>query len=119
MNSSVKINRVVLAFSAAMLLACEVAASAYADDQVVRSQTVKFQDLNVDTPAGVEALYGRIHAAAQRVCSETGDPIQQIAAASCAKKAEANAIGNLGLIQLTAYYRMKTGDGMGPLTAKR
>jgi UrcA family protein len=38
----------------------------------VRSETVKFQDLNVGTPAGVEALYGRIHSAAVRVCSPSG-----------------------------------------------
>ena len=117
MNASVKIDRVVLAFSAAVLLACGVVSSAYADDQV-RSETVKFQDLNVDTPAGVQALYGRIHAAARRVCSEA-DPIQQIAANACAKKAEAKAVGNLSLTQLTAYYRMKTGDRTEPLTANR
>jgi len=117
MNSSIKINRVVLAFSAAMLLTCEVAASVYADNQV-RTQTVRFQDLNVETPAGVQALYGRIHAAAERVCSES-DQSRQVAAAACAKKAEAEAVGNLGLIQLTAYYRMKTGDGTDALTANR
>lgn len=117
MNSSIKINRVVLAFSAAMLLTCEVAASVYADNQV-RTQTVRFQDLNVETPAGVQALYGRIHAAAERVCSES-DPSRQIAADACAKRAEAEAVGNLGLIQLTAYYRMKTGDGTDALTANR
>jgi UrcA family protein len=69
MNSNIKTdNRPFLACSTAMLLACVLAASnAFADDQV-RSETVKFADLKVDTPAGAEALYRRISAAAQRVC---------------------------------------------------
>jgi UrcA family protein len=69
MNSNVKTaNRTILAYLIAMWLACVlVASNAYADDQV-RTETVKFADLKVDTPAGVEALYRRIYAAAQRVC---------------------------------------------------
>lgn len=47
-----------------------MAATALADDGV-RTETVKFQDLNTDTAAGVQALYGRIHSAAQRVCSQS------------------------------------------------
>ena len=57
-----------LAYSTAIVLACVLAASnAFADDQV-RSETVKFADLKVDTQPGAEALYRRIFAAAQRVC---------------------------------------------------
>jgi UrcA family protein len=118
MNSNVNItDRIVRAFATTVLLACAVVSGAYADEQV-RSQTVKFQDLNIDTPAGVRALYGRIHAAAQRVCSDS-DPIMAVAASVCAKKAEARAIGTLGLFQLTAYYREKTGDHTELLTANQ
>src|SRR5690348_16705948 len=69
MNSKVKTNySPFLVCSTAMLLACALVASdAFADDQV-RSETVKFADLKVDTQAGVEALNRRIYAAAQRVC---------------------------------------------------
>jgi UrcA family protein len=121
MNSNVKTaNRIALAFSTAMLLACAViVSSAFADDQV-RSETVKFADLNVNTPAGVGALYERIHSAARRVCSETGsDPFLPVAAAACARKAEAQAIETLGLPPLTAYYQMKTGNHAQPLAANR
>jgi UrcA family protein len=118
MNLSVKsANRVALAFSTAVLVACAVVSSAFADEEV-RSETVKFQDLNVNTAAGVEALYQRIHSAAKRVCSES-DPLQQIAAGACARKAEVRAIDKVNLPQLTAYYRMKTGDQTQPLAAKR
>jgi UrcA family protein len=120
MNSNIKnVDRRSLAFSTAMLLACVWAVStAYAGEEL-RSQTVKFQDLNVNTPEGVRALYGRIHAAAWQVCSSTGDPIEQFAARTCARKAEAKAIETVNLPQLTAFYQTKTGDRTQPLSASR
>jgi UrcA family protein len=121
MNSKVKtVNRLSPALAAAMLLACAWALStAFAGEQV-RSETVKFQDLNVNTSQGVEALYGRIHAAAWRVCSTSStDPLYQSAARDCARKAEAKAIGTVNLPQLTAFYRIKTGDHTQPLSASR
>jgi UrcA family protein len=121
MNSSVKTaNPVPLAFSAAMLLACVWAVStAFAGEQV-RSETVKFSDLNVNTSEGVQALYGRIHAAAWHVCvSTSADPILQSGARDCARKAEAKAVETVNLPQLTAFYQTKTGDHTQPLSAKR
>jgi UrcA family protein len=121
MNSNIKnVDRRSLAFSTAMLLACVWAGStAYAGEEL-RSQTVKFQDLNVNTPEGVRALYSRIHAAAWQVCSSTtGDPIEQMGARACARKAEAKAIETVNLPQLTAFYRTKTGDRTQPLSASR
>ena len=121
MKSNLKtVNHVAVAFATAMLLACAViASSAFADDQF-RSETVKFGDLNVNTPAGAEALYRRIHLAAGRVCpSDSSDPLSRISAANCARKAEAEAIEKLGLPQLTAYYQMKTGNHTQPLSASR
>ena len=109
MNSNIKtVERIPLVFSTAMLLALTLVVSdAFADDQV-RTETVKFQDLNVVAPGGVEALYGRIHAAAKRVCSES-DKMQQFRADACAKKAEAQAIAALDIPELTAFYQIKTG----------
>jgi UrcA family protein len=121
MNSSVKIaKRLPLAFSAAMLLACVwTVSTAFAGEQI-RSETVKFHDLNVNTSEGVQALYGRIHAAAWHVCvTSSNDPIYLNGARDCAKKAEAKAIETVNLPQLTAFYRMKTGDRAQPLSANR
>ena len=71
MNSNVKSDkRVILAYVAALWLACGLAAS-NAQGADARSETVKFTDLNLDSQAGVEALYGRIHAAAWRGCCRT------------------------------------------------
>jgi len=119
MKSNVKtVNCISRALSAAMLLTCVWAFSSASADEQVRSERVKFQDLNVNAPDGVQALYSRIHAAAKRVCSEN-DPIMQLASAACARKAEANAIEKLSLPQLTAYYKIKTGDHTQPLVAAR
>ena len=119
MNSNIKTgSQAPLAVSlAAVLAAVFGASSAFADDQL-RAEAVSFQDLNVSTPAGVEALYVRIHTAAKRVCSES-DRIQQQRAIACAKKAEAQAVNNLNLPLLTAYHRVKTGGAMQPLSASR
>jgi UrcA family protein len=119
MNSNIKTaNRMPLAFSAAMLAACVwLVSPAFAGEQL-RSETVKFPDLNMNTPEGVQALYRRIHAAALRVCTST-DPIQQLAASDCAKNAEAKAIETVNLPQLTAFYRTKTGNRTQPLSANR
>ena len=121
MNSSVKTaTRVPPAFAAAMLLACVWAVSPVFAGEEVRSETVKFTDLNMSTSEGVQALYGRIHAAAWRVCSTpSADPLFQHGARGCARKAEAKAIETVNLPQLTAFYRMKTGDQTQPLSASR
>ena len=119
MNSNIRTgSRAPLAVSLAVVLACVLGASnAFADDQV-RAETVKFHDLNVVTPAGAEALYGRIHAAAKRVCSES-DRMHQQRAIACAKKAEAQAVENLNLPLLTAYHWANTGGATQPLSANR
>ena len=117
MSSKVTIaSRIPLALTTAALLALAVV-SAHAEDQV-RSETVRFPDLNVDTPAGAQALYGRIHAAAKRVCSDDA-VLPHLAAQSCARKAEARAVAQLALPQLTAYFQMKTGVEPQPLIANR
>jgi UrcA family protein len=117
MNSSIK-TRIPLSIATAILLSCVWGAPSAFADEPVRTERVKFHDLNVETPEGVQALYGRIHAAAKRVCSES-DPVLRAAASACARKAEGDAIEKLNLSQLTAYYKIKTGDRTQPLVAAR
>jgi len=57
------------------------------------------------TAAGVEALYGRIHAAARRVCEQpAGEPA---AVRGCMTKTESQAIGKVDAPLLTAIYQKK------------
>jgi UrcA family protein len=111
MNENVKTkNRISASLSTALLLVCVCAFSGAFADEPVRSERVKFQDLNMDTPQGVQALYGRIHSAALRVCSAS-DPILRQAVVACAAKAEGDAIQKLNLPQLTAYSKIKAKGG--------
>lgn len=114
MNAKIKTeNHAALVCAIAMSLACAlVASNAHADDQA-RSETVKFADLNLDTSAGAEALYGRIHAAARRVCDDMPD------ISGCVTHAERGAIGKVNAPLLTAYYEKRTGTPPQALTAKR
>ena len=108
--------RTILGYASTMWLACVlVAFNAHANDE--RSETVKFSDLNLSSPAGVEALYGRIHAAARRVCDQPAG--EQAAVKGCMTKAENGAIGKVNLPLLTAFYQQKTGRQPQAITASR
>jgi UrcA family protein len=96
------------ACAAAMLLACVfVVSSAFAGepDAQARTEDIRFQDLNLDTTAGVEALYDRIHSAAERVCAVSAEGKVDAASGSekCTKGAAARAIEKLDLAALTAF----------------
>ena len=116
MNSNVKSdNRRTLAYATALCAACLlVTFNTHATD---RSETVKFYDLDLGTQAGVEALYGRIHAAAQRVCAQPAGELWSTTA--CMTKAESEAIGKVDVPLLTAFYEKKTGRHPQELTANR
>lgn len=117
MNSNVKTDkRNILGYATAMWLACVlVAFNAHAGDD--RSETVKFGDLNLATSSGVEALYGRIHAAAKRLCEQPSG--EEAAARACRTKAESQAIGKVNVPLLTAFYQNKTGNRPQTIIANR
>ena len=108
MDQSKNVPPVLLAGAAAMLLASVLAVStAFAGepDGQVRTEDIMFQDLNLNTTAGVDALYKRVHSAAQRVCAVSGQPDLGAASAlaKCSKEAEARAIEKINLPALTAF----------------
>jgi len=117
MNSNVKADsRSTVGYVTAMCLACVlVAFNAQAGD--ARSETVKFGDLNLESPAAVETLYGRIHAAARRVCDQPAG--EQAGVRSCMTKAESDAIRKVNIPLLTAFYEKKTGSHPQTITASR
>ena len=91
--------------AAGVSLACVfVVSSAFAvePDTRVRTEDILFQDLNLTTTAGVDALYRRIHSAAERVCTDSGQSnLAESASAKCTKDAEARAIKEINLPALT------------------
>lgn len=117
MNSKVRTDKhSVRGYTIAMWLACVlVAFNAHAGD--VRSETVKFADLNLGTASGVQVLYKRIHAAAERVCEQP--PGESQAVKACAAKAEREAISKVNVPLLTAFYQSKTGTQAPTIIANR
>jgi UrcA family protein len=57
-------------------------------------KTVRYADLNIAQPAGAQALYGRISAAAREVCDRSigWDPIERLAMRACVDKTIDNAV---------------------------
>jgi UrcA family protein len=73
-------------------------------------ETVKFRDLDIDSPDGAATLYQRLQAAAQHVCFAQWDsaPARVLRAEACANEAESRAVSQLNLAELTAYYQIKS-----------
>jgi UrcA family protein len=115
MNSYAMTDSRIFPFVGSLMLAVSVlllthnASAANTDDEVSMA-VVKFQDLDVNTPAGAASLYWRIHRAANQVCGLDEHSIPRLfARVECAQDAEARAIGQLNLSRLTAYYQAQTG----------
>ncbi len=85
-------------------LACSVT---FADVQFQHSSLVRFADLNLQKPADVAKLYGRITAAADKLCgprSLTGAYSKSAVYAGCYAHTVAQAIARVDQAPLTAYY---------------
>ena len=93
--------------------------SAHATDQDKyvegTSTTVKFGDLNLQNPAGTEALYRRIQRAANKVCGDTRDihNLNDFARRECVERAVAKAVSDVNNRSLTALYTRKTNKALG------
>jgi UrcA family protein len=107
--------------AASVVLTCILATgSAFAGgpSEGAPSETVKFGELNLDAPSGVSTLYQRIHAAAQRVCGpESRDLARLQQRKTCINEAETNAVKQVNVGALTAYFEMKTGRSALKLAA--
>jgi UrcA family protein len=77
-----------------------------ADATDARSITVKFGDLNVSSPDGAAALYGRIRSAAKTVClpaQSSSDPFKS-EFSTCVRKAIADAVSKVNRMELYTVY---------------
>jgi UrcA family protein len=126
MNSNVKTRRHVsgLIRSAFVLAVSMVAVSSSLAAEPVdapRTETVQFQDLSVSSREGIAQLYSRIHSAAQRVCSASGerDLGHTVAAMQCIRRAEWSAISKLNMPALTAYYGARKGHAQQTVASNR
>ena len=77
------------------------------------SVTVRYHDLNLNSPEGVAHLYERIHAAAVLVCksaagSQFVDRVFWSEWNTCINLAEANAVDTVHNEKLSAYHRERS-----------
>lgn len=103
-------------------LAAAVSGPAWSAQEVVEHRVVRFGDLNLDHPAGIENLYGRLRRAARAVCGKpsTIAPTLKARHRECVRSALGNAVAEVNNRQLTAYYLQKTGaDGAQKVVARR
>ena len=72
------------------------------------SVTVRYADLNLNTPAGVEALYARLRAASRSVCyvGQRRALIDAMASKSCYRQVLETAVDDAKLPTLTALHRI-------------
>lgn len=113
MNSKIE-NAIHATFvTSALIISLFIAGAAFAGtpDDDVRSETVKFRDLDLQSDTGVSALYQRIQAAARRVCDQPSDAgvSSAYAVRSCKEKAESRAVMSVNVPSLTAYYQKVSG----------
>lgn len=101
-------NRTLLAFAAAACLAAPAAFAAGAD--APRTTTVAYDDLNLNSPAGVETLYARLRGAAQNVCGDRDFRTLRARAAyqSCYSHALDTAVAGVNHDSLTARHLGKS-----------
>ena len=76
---------------------------------------VKFGDLNLQNPEGVEALYRRIQHAATKVCWDAQDihVLTEIARRDCMEHAVAKAVSDVNNRYLTTLYTRKSSKALG------
>lgn len=97
-----------LALIGGALLGSQVFAAEPTDPPSIR---VKYGDLNLQSSAGVETLYKRIHSAAKDVCAFAGDRELSVLTfdRNCAANTESLAIKQVNNAALSAYYQAKIG----------
>jgi UrcA family protein len=102
------LSKTIQAGLAGLILATAVAAPTDAADAVV----VRYDDLNLATPAGNAILYRRIAQAAKVVCPEypAGDVRHIRIWRPCYQEAVAHAVANIHQPSLTAFY-IRSNDG--------
>jgi UrcA family protein len=102
---------ITIAIAGVIALSCSAVSSA-AEWSDAPQAVVKFADLDISTQPGAAALYGRIAAAADKVCNSYAVDMRDLGATSqvnaCVHKAIADAVTKVGRPELSAIYSAKT-----------
>ena len=88
-------------------------------DHIVRSHTVGYQDLNLVSSAGIEALYQRLSNASIRVCgqADTRSAHGMKDYRQCKRNALENAVHQVNDTRLTELHNRSTGNASSAILA--
>jgi len=107
--------RLAAAAAAVLISASVFATAAHAESASVATSaiTVRYTDLDLSSEQGAQALYQRIVAAANRLCSDPGvrDLRRAAAADFCAEQAIARAVAEVRSPRLAALYSTRANHG--------
>lgn len=82
---------------------------------------VRYGDLNLERPEGIEALYRRVNGAAEQVCGrmQSLDLVWMTEWKKCVTGAVSGAAEKINIPAFTAYTNARIGHKSGPLLAAR
>ncbi len=106
--------------AATLIVAATIVSATAGAEDAVKSQTVKYGDLNLTSSKGIATLYLRIESAAHNVCpgDDSDRQLHPIPGReSCFDASVARAVRQLNNSSLSAYYSAKTGHVMASLAA--
>lgn len=114
MNAIIARSIVAVGF-AAVLIGYSVPTHAGGSVGGVRSVTVRYAELDLSKPQGVEALYLRIRGAAKRVCTADYSTAirDQVSWRNCYQDAIERAVRQVNVPTLTALHRARTSSALG------
>ena len=103
--------RIFTAVAAVCLATGTVAARAGEVGTEVQARTIHYADLDLNTEAGVAALYNRIRKAAEQVCPDVGarELAQAAAAQACVDRAIARTVKAVNNPKLTGEFNTRMG----------
>jgi UrcA family protein len=113
MNTFVKSSSSMFDTAAAMAILFSIFATggAIVSESVAAHQTIKFEDSNLSTPAGVAALYASIQSAAVNVCTAELPRTTRVDQVDrCTHEATARAVRGVNVDALTAYFQSDRGQ---------
>jgi UrcA family protein len=88
--------------------------------EMAKSTTVRASDLDLSNPADVQALYGRIHSAARRVCADLAGPgaTMRVELRACMRTAMDSGVLSANSAALSALHLDATGRAPSAVAAK-
>lgn len=102
-------------FAAATAALALAAAPAFAGEHKPRSIAIDVSGYDLNSEAGIDAVYSKIKTAAKRVCRAPGRPTlaEQVVLRNCVEQSIVNAIESMDSPQLKQAFAKRAGVSLG------